>query len=66
MADASSRPKVLYFIQGNAALYDLVRGATPDAYELVTLETGSEAERLEKKAATAAVSKVVGLKGRAA
>lgn len=45
-----ARPKVLYFIQGNAALYDLVREATPDAYELVTLETGSEEERLAKLA----------------
>src|SRR5690606_21529568 len=45
-----ARPKVLYFIRGNAALYDLVREATPDAYELVTLETGSEEERLAKLA----------------
>lgn len=50
MAEADSRPKLLYFVLGNAALYDLVRGAVPDGYELVTLETGSEAERLAKLA----------------
>lgn len=49
MAEAP-RPKVLYFIHANAALYDLVRSATPEAYELVTLETGSEDERLAKLA----------------
>jgi hypothetical protein len=34
MAEADSRPKLLYFVLGNAALYDLVRGAVPDGYEL--------------------------------
>ena len=48
MAEAASRPKVLYFIQGNAPLYELVRSELPDGYELVTLDGGDEAERLEK------------------
>ena len=48
MAEAAARPKVLYFVQGNAPLYELVQGAVPDGFELLTLERGDEAERLEK------------------
>lgn len=48
MAEPASRPKILYFIHGNAPLYELVRSQVPEGYELVTLEDGGEAERLEK------------------
>ncbi len=48
MAEAAPRPKILYFVQGNQPLYDLVRAQVPEGYELVTLDGGGEAERLEK------------------
>ncbi|MCC7275375.1 MAG: 2-hydroxyacid dehydrogenase [Alphaproteobacteria bacterium] len=48
MAEPAPRPKVLYFIQANPELYELVRAEMPEGYELVTLETGDEAERLAK------------------
>ncbi|BBK31053.1 D-3-phosphoglycerate dehydrogenase [Stella humosa] len=48
MAEAVARPKVLYFVLGNRPLYELVESALPPEFELMTLESGSEAERLEK------------------
>lgn len=47
--------KVLYFTVGNEALYALIRETMPPGYELVTLETGSEEERLSKLADCEAV-----------
>ena len=44
-----ARPmKVLYFNHGGADLYDLVRSAAAPDIEIVTLETGSDEERLAK------------------
>jgi phosphoglycerate dehydrogenase-like enzyme len=47
--------KVLYFSHGNEALYDLVRSEMPAGYELVTLATGDQKERLAKIADCEAV-----------
>src|SRR5258708_16545234 len=47
--------KVLYFRPGNEALYDLVRSEMPGGYELVTLASGEDAERLAKIADCEAV-----------
>lgn len=45
---AQQRPKVLYFAHGPAELYDLLRSHAPPECELVTLETNTVEERLEK------------------
>ena len=40
--------KILYFAHSNQALYDLVREEMPAGYELLTLETNTVEERMEK------------------
>ena len=45
---ASNTRKILYFIHGGTAVYDLVRSHVPPGFDLVTLEQDSDAERLAK------------------
>lgn len=51
----TNQRRVLYLSHGNAELYDMVRGALRPGFELLTLETPGEAERLTKLALADAV-----------